>query len=356
MSNGQEVGTISSRLSFKARQMKCRIGTNCACLCALLAITLGTFVVACKSSQASTTSCKVDDEVPTNDREIVGQVTLKFVEDALGPDPSAAYQTFTADAKGNLPLDRFVSEFQNGIKPSGPFKGLRVAHTYIVKVTGGSQQQRVICGTLSNPENSVTVSAKPGPAEAHLIIEGRTVNNAIVYVIWLIPEEGKWRVQYIHSAISGMVGQSALDLQKIADTENGKQHTFNAFILYAAALQLADRGPFLEIGIRSELEKRMGEVQRPHILQGQAPFIWSFDKSAFKVLNVGPIGVGGKIYLLVDHEIEPWAEDKEADGKNRDLITAFATAYPEYKEAFAGLVVRAHERGGNRGFGTVNAN
>lgn len=74
------------------------------------------------------------------------------------------------------------------------------------------------------------------------------------------------------------------------------------------------------------------------------------------MLNVGPIGVSEKIYLLVDHEIEAWAQDKEADRKNRDLITGFVKAYPEYREVFAGMVARAHERGGNRGFGTVEQN
>jgi hypothetical protein len=50
------------------------------------------------------------------------------------------------------------------------------------------------------------------------------------------------------------------------------------------------------------------------------------------------------------------SKDEEADQKNRDLIAAFGRAYPEYRDAFAGLVFRAHERGGNRGFGTVDEN
>jgi hypothetical protein len=100
----------------------------------------------------------------------------------------------------------------------------------------------------------------------------------------------------------------------------------------------------------------MRSVARPRILEGSAPFTWSFDQSTFKVMNVGPIGVAGKIYLLVDHEIEPWSQDKVADGKNRDLIAGLNRAVEEYKEAFDGLVVRAHERGGSRGFGTVQEN
>lgn len=331
--------------------------TNSLWLCMLLTVTLSPLVVACQSSlQPFTTTCKADDEVSASDREAVGHLALNFVQDAVGPNLSSAYPTFTADAKGTVPLEQFASAFQNRIKPMGPFKDLRVAHTYIARVTGGSQEQRVVCGKLSNPGTWVAVNAKPGPGEAHVIVEGQTINNTIVFVVWLIPEQGQWHVQYTHYATAGMVGKSADDLQKMAATENQKGHSFNAFILYAAALQLADRGPFFQLGIRPEIEKGMGGVQRPHILQGQAPFTFNFDKSTFKALDVGPIGVSGKVYLLVDHEIEPWAEDKEADRTNRDLMTAFANAYPEYKDAFAGLVVRAHERGGHRGYGTVEEN
>lgn len=337
--------------------MRLQIRAMSVQLCLLLTVAFAPLVVACKSQlQPFTATCKADDEVSPKDREAVGQVALKFVQDALGPDPATAYSTFTADAKANVALEKFVPAFQNLTKPVGPFKDLRVAHTYIAEVTGGSQEQRAICGNLSSPESWVALNAKPGPAEAHVIVEGQTVNNTIVFVVWLIPEQGNWHVQYIHYAIGGMVGKSANDLRKIAATENQKHHSFNAFILYAAALQLADRGPFFQLGIRPEIEKGMGEVQRPDLLQGQTPFTWNFDKSTFKVLNVGPIGVGGKVYLSVDHEVAPWAEDKEADRENRDLITAFAKAYPEYKDAFAGLIVRAHERGGRRGYGTVDEN
>jgi hypothetical protein len=278
------------------------------------------------------------------------------VQNALGPDPSRAYASLTDDAKGTIPADQFVSGFQNVIRPMGPFKDLRVAHTYIATVTGGSQEQRTVCGNLSSPENWVAVNVKPGPSNAHVIVEGETVNNTMAFVLWLIPEQGAWHIQHVQYAVDQMVGKSALDLRKTAETENEKGHSFNAFILYTAALQLAERGPFFQLGIRPDIEKEIGELKRPGSLQGQLPYTWAFGKSTFKVLNVGPIGLSGRVYLVIDHEIEPWAEDKEADRRNRDLIKGFSVAYPEYKDVFAGLVVRAHERGGRRGYGTVDEN
>jgi hypothetical protein len=246
--------------------------------------------------------------------------------------------------------------FKQDIQPMGPFKDLRVAHTYLAKVTGGSQEQRVICGNVSSPEGWVAVNAKPGLAQAHVIVEAQTLNNSWAFVIWLLPEQGNWHVQYAHATATAMVGKTAEDLQRMAESEKQKNHHFNAYILSQAALQLAARGPFFQLGIQPEIQKGLENLQAPSDLQGRPPFDWHLGQSSFKVLNVGPIGVSQKLYLQMDHEIEPWVDNKDADRKNHDLISAFAKAYPEYKDAFAGLVVRAHERGGSRGFGTVSEN
>lgn len=306
--------------------------------------------------QPFVTTCKADEEISAKNREAIGEVVLKFVQDAIGSSPSAAYALFTQDAKTTVPEESFVNSFQGGIKPMGPFRDLRVVHTYIARVTGGTQSQRVVCGNLSSLSTWVSVNVKPGPAEAYAVIEGKTVNNTVAFILWLITQDDKWRVQYVQYAITSMVGKSSEDLQKMAVAENERHHNLNAFLLYATALQLSDRGPFFQLGVRPEIEQALQAVQRPTILQGQAPFVWNFEKSTFKVLNVGLIGVGGQVYLEIDHEIEPWKADGEADQINRELIARFAKVYPEYREAFAGLVVRAHERGGNRGYGTVDPN
>ena len=323
---------------------------------ALLAIAFVPSLGACAQVRPFMTSCKSDNEVPAKDRESIGRVALGFVRDALGPDPSAAYQTFTAEAKQGIPREQFVSGLQNRIQPMGPFKNLKVTHTYLAEVRGSGQEQRVVCGNSSSPEGWVAVAAKPGSPEAHVIVEGQTVNNTHVFVLRLRPEQEDWRVQYIHFATAGMAAKSSDDLRRMAETERQRQHPFNAFLLYVSALQLSDRGPFLQLGIRPEIEKGMRDLPRPSILEGPFPLSWTSDHSTFQVMSVGPIAVGGKVYLVVDHEIDPWTENTVADRKNRDLIAALPKAYPEYKGVFAGLVIRAHERGGHRGFSTVDEN
>ena len=79
--------------------MRFPIRTGSAWLGILFAVTVGLLIVACKSSlQPFAASCKADDEISMKDREVIDEVALKFVQDALGPDPSSAYVAFTVDA------------------------------------------------------------------------------------------------------------------------------------------------------------------------------------------------------------------------------------------------------------------
>jgi hypothetical protein len=309
-----------------------------------------------QSVQPFISSCQADAEIPPKDLGAIDAVAIDFLQNALGPNPENAYSSFTAEAKESVNSDRFVVMFKQGIQPNGPYKNLHAAHTYLARVTGGIQDQRVICGSLSTPETWVAVNIRPGPAQAHVIVEAQTLNNTWAFVTWLRPEQGIWPVQYTQATVTAIVGKSAEDLRSMADSEIREHHNFNAFLLYAAAVQLASRGPFLQLGIQPELQKALGDLKPPPQLQGQPPFYWQLGKSSYRVLNVGPIGISQKVYLKIDHEIAPWADDKEADTKNRELIATFSSTYPEYKQAFAGLIITAHERGGNRGFGTVIEN
>jgi hypothetical protein len=299
-------------------------------------------------------SCATDGEISADERATLDQTAMQFVQTILSSNPTAAYSNFTADAKQNVSLENVSAMIQQGIQPMAPYTNVHVVHTYLAKVTGGTQEQRVVCGNLSSPEGWVTVTAKPGPQQGHVIVESQTRNNTWAFVIWLLQEQGHWHVQYFQVMIVEMVGKSAQDLLVMARTQQQRHHNFNACALYATALQLAGRGPNLQLGIQPEIQKEMAQLEVPREIQGQPPFTWQFGNAHFKVLTVGPIGVGGHIYLSIEQEVAHWTDNNDAERENQKLIAAFKKAYPEYLDVFAGLVVAAREAGGTRGYRTVD--
>jgi hypothetical protein len=305
-------------------------------------------------AQLFAAKCSSGDEIPAEDRAALAEVGLRFVTAVVASNPEGAYGVLSTKGKQALPADRFLAIIRQSVEPMGPFGNLHVAQTHLVKITGGIGDQRVICGGLGRPEDWVAVAVESIPKQAYVLVEGETKNNGWAFVLWLVPEQD-WRVQHFQFTSTEMVGKSAEDLWRLARDEQGRDHHFNATVLYQAAAQLAYRGPNFQLGIQPEIQREMAKLQPPPELQGQMPLTWQFGSSTFNVLHVGQIGVGGKIYLTIAHEILPWGQDAEADQRNHELIREFRRAFPEYSPVFAGLVVAAHEKGGTRGYRTVDA-
>jgi hypothetical protein len=303
--------------------------------------------------------CQTDDEVPQADRAAYEGPALEFARAYLGAEPSSAYAMGTAALKQTMTPDAFATFVRNSVRSLGSLSNLHVAHSYyLTGASTGTGRYQVLCtavahGGLSSLEGHVLVAATPAPEQAHVIVEGDTRNNTVAFVLWLIPEEGQWRVQNVHLTATAVVGKSSLDLWSLARAQRERHHEFNAYLLYAAAIQLASRGPAFQLSIQSDIEKELRELRKPAELDGKPPFSWHPDGPSFRILNVAPVGVDGKLYLKLSQEVAPWSDAPEVDRENRDLVAAFTKIDPDYADAFDDLIIEAVERGGSRVFRTL---
>jgi hypothetical protein len=302
--------------------------------------------------------CQTDDELPAAAREPYEQVALRFARNVVTADTSAAYAVFSAEAKQAIGAEQFAA----AIRPMGQIfaglTGLRVAHTYFLTSAAVGSNRMVLCtavahGSVAQPEGKVLVAEKSIPEQAHVIVEGDSNNNTWTFVLWLVPEEGNWHVHSFHIVPSAAIGKSAADIWAMAREQRNRQHLFNAAILYAGASELAFRGPNFQLGIWPEIQNEAKALQLPHELQGQPPFVWQFPTGSYRVLRVGPLGVGGKMALMIRREVGSLNDNKSIDDQNRALIRDFTKLYPDYADVFNAIIIEAVEADGSRAFRTV---
>jgi hypothetical protein len=275
-------------------------------------------------------ACEADSEIGAHDRAAIDDSALQFI-------------------KGGLD-----SEKGQQIRSIGPFDDLHVAHRYVADSIGGAVEQWIDCGDSSATERWVTVRVKPGPRQSYVVAEARTINNTWAFVVWLSEVHGAWHAQDWGVAPASAVGRSPSDLRTLGRSEHRRHHDFNAQILYQAALSLVSRGSYVRLGIEPQLRNELALLPVPPGLQGSAPFHWQLGQSTFDVVALGLIGIDGKLNLQIRQEVAPWVDDSTPDRQNRQLIAAFKTAYPEYSAVFSAILVQAVERGGPRGFATVD--
>jgi hypothetical protein len=297
-------------------------------------------------------SCQQDSEIPSEKKTALELVAMDFVHKLLGANPETVFDMMSEGGKRSGTREQLKSMATETFQKM-QLRNLAPMHSYFIQLKGQSPGH-IVCGNdLGKPDGWESLEAANVPEQAHVLISAKTINNLMVVSVWLVPEQRAWKVQSFWLNASSMADLDSMKMRELAQVQRAKGHNFNAVILYTTAAQLARRGPSVQLGITQAIADDLAKLPVPSEIRGPAPFLWQDGEKTFKVLNVGPIAVGGKIHMMIVHEVSPWQSDTQVDGWNKELLRYFKKRFPEYSDSFAGLVARAHERSGNRGFGTV---
>ena len=299
--------------------------------------------------QSFVSACGDDERIAADKKATFDSTAMHFFDTLISSNPAAAYDQLAADAQKNITREQIINISTSMLQPM-KVDHLRVDHTYDATFVG-SGEGRVVCGTLSDSK-WVSVAARPGE-QGHVLLSADFVNGQFAFHAWLVPGDGKWKVQAFWLGASTLGGYDAEKVWAWARSEGEKKHRFNASVLYATALQLANRGNYLQLGLSNAISKDVVSSSPPPQIAGPPPYAWKEGKSVYTILNIGPTAIAGKLYLIIDHQAAPWTSDSEVDGWNKNLRTYFKRTFPEYSDVFSSVIVRAHERGTARGFGTV---
>lgn len=318
-------------------------------------LTLVLIVATASTSWSQTpfaSACAEDDHISAAKRASVNSAAQKFAQALLGSEPATAYDLLSDGGKQDLTREQLATQMSSAVKQFEP-KNIRIQHTYVVTLKGKSPG-RLICSTdLSKPTGWESVAATDVAEQAHVLLAADARNNQLVFTLWLVPERETWKIQSFWVNVATLADKGSEQLWELGHAEKQKGHFFNAALLYAAAAQACNRGPNFQLGLAQAITDEVSHLSVPAEIQGQPPFTWKAADVTFSVLNVGPIAVGGMIYVMIQHEASPWTNDSQAEALNRKLLAYFKSRFPEYSDVFAGIVARVHERGGNRGYGTV---
>jgi hypothetical protein len=324
----------------------------------LLLVTTLLLSVGCQSSFYY--NCHYGGEIDSKKKSDITAVSLQFAQAALAGDVDAAYSHFTEAAKANTPKDQLAGALQV-FKPAGPFEAFQVER--IMTVTGWGDTSKsnsvAICSKdAAHPEAGVTVAIQKIPEQAYALVsaKGKGAHETWIAAVWMIPRAEKWEVHAFHATIRTVLGKSADEYLAMARIEKNRGHALNAGLLYSDAASIAGRGNFYHTGIEDLIQQESQQVTPPQEFRGRGPFSLTGPSGSFSIVRLNTIGLSGKLYLVIAHEVDPWKNSREIEQKNQALIRTFAKQFPEYSGVFGGLVAEATARGGNNGWRTVEEN
>lgn len=291
--------------------------------------------------------CLADDAIDAPTRTAANNAARAFYDKLLKTDATAR-DALSDDAKNLAPREAFDAMMRT-IASNGPYSQLAVEHTYKPTIEGAP-------GVAGCVGNTVVVSALPGTNQIHTIFAAKTRNNDWALSAWMIEKDKTWRVNAFYVSMTSITGHTAADILRMGDQQATKGHTFNAYLLYAVARALADRGPNItQLNLMTDIKAALLKQEPPPELKGKMPFSWRLDGATFPVESVTLVGADNKLGLSLLHRDPSWdgKDTGKGERRNKRLIDGFVKAHPEYSEVFSYISVRILEPGKDSGWGTV---
>jgi hypothetical protein len=132
----------------------------------------------------------------------------------------------------------------------------------------------------------------------------------------------------------------------------GQQH--NAWFFYVQARSLVSPVSFMSTLATDKLYDEFQSLQPADLPADGKPVDLIAGNTTYKLTALFPSAVGNDLDLIVRYQASDISNTTQANQNNLAVIKALIAKYPEFKDAFAGVVARAVDPSG-RDFGTLLA-
>jgi hypothetical protein len=326
-------------------------------LALVVAVVLAVGVVIMKpkfSVGPAVAACYADAAIAPDERRPIEDRARGFVGLLLGASPRNAYAELSTVTRASSNPDqiKFKARQLNEIKEVSPPS---VTRTLLIDgLVGAPPGTKVPCGDLRDSGGVEAVAFASAPKEAHVLLTEGLLNAERTFDVWLVFEDGRWRVNGFSFNLSMIGGRGGESLWSEAKEQRARGHVLNAAFLYLAASQTLSRGPYFELPDWAAFSRDYATFRPPAELSGSPPYRWTLGGRTYDILHAMIVGVDkGQVILAIDQPSCEWKGDGDADRRNHQTIDAFIAAHPEWSETFDAIAVRSNEPGTNRFFGSV---
>ncbi|MGH9533121.1 MAG: hypothetical protein ACRD2Q_12085 [Terriglobales bacterium] len=254
---------------------------------------------------------------------------------------------------------------QHSAKLAGVLPTVRAS--YLLETDGNQPEGRAnfYCGAYRTPEwvgfflSSIEagryaivifdVAATSGPMTFSVVLQQEWASVAGNTAVSNKPES--WRLAGLYIKPAQTLGHNSDWFLQQARGYKTKQQNRNAWFYYLTARDLLAPLPFMGTPTLDALFDEQKQVQ-PAELPYEKPLTLPAAGRTFRITSVFAVPGDEGLLLVLKYEAESVADNAKADAANQALSRAFLTRYPEYKQAFAGIVARGVEPSG-KDFGSL---
>jgi hypothetical protein len=161
-----------------------------------------------------------------------------------------------------------------------------------------------------------------------------------------------WKLGGLYIRPVTMAGHDADWFAARAREYKTKSHMHSAWLYYLEARELASPLNFISTLITDKLYDEFQSAQPADIPVGGKMTDLTAGAATYKLTAIFPQVVGDDLDLIVKYQAADVSDTKQAYASNTAVIKALLAKFPEFKDAFSGVVARAVDPSG-RDYGTL---
>ena len=195
-------------------------------------------------------------------------------------------------------------------------------------------------GQTANSAEFVLSGLTPG-SYAVVILDA----DASVITFALQQQGADWKLAGLYLKDSRAAGHDAVWFEQKANTFKSKSQTRNAWLYLLEARDLASPVPFMSTQLTDRLYDEAQPV-KPTDLPGDSVVDLPAGTKTYKLIVLYPVGVGDELDLVVKYQSADVSNSVLVFQDNAAVMKALIAKFPEFRDAFDGVVARATEPSG----------
>jgi len=310
--------------------------------CALLAAILTA------SAQGQTCLTHSDIDEPT--RSALEAAAMRYFDMAARGDTAALKQNAIASlAAAFASVDSVVKDNQPNFTGAQP----QPRPPFLLKVEGDKPLERAefLCGVFGKngqTANSAAFMIPNLPPGTYGLVTLEISNSQKAQTVsFVLQEQGKdWKIGGFYVHASQVAGHDAAWFADKARSFKTKGQNRNAWLYYLQARELAVPVAFMYTQMTDTLYDESQAVKPTDLPMDGTTVDLAAAGKTFKLTTLFPVAVGQDLDVVVKYQASDISHTAETFKDNMAVIQALVTKYPEFREAFGGVVARAVEPSG----------
>ena len=306
-------------------------------------------------SRAAAQTCSSAQEMDQPTRSALERTAGQFFDYASKGDVFDLKQSATASLASNFGGIEGVVVDQKSIYASGQ-AALRAVYVLDAAATAPIARAEFLCGVWATPQYASFVINNLPPGRYGLVIQDVSTQKGKYALSMILKQEGgAWKLAGYYSKPEEIGGHDSQWFLSKAREYKAKGANYNAWFYYLAAWDLTAPVDFMENRTLEKISDEMQSVRPSDLPASDHPVsLTASGGRSYQLIYMSALPVGNDLDLLVKYRMPDVSNTQQMFDDNVAVIKAILGRYPEFRDAFAGVVARATEPSG-RDYGTLLA-